>query len=104
MNRVLLIGGTGTVGSQVAAQLSARGIPIRVLARNPEAVSFPPQVELVRGDLTQPETLDRGLDGIDTVFLVWIAPPSAVVPTLDRILKHIRRIVFLSAPLKTPHP
>jgi len=104
MNRILLIGGTGTVGRQVASQLNERGVPVRVLARNPEAASFPPQVELVRGDLTHPETLDTGLDGIDTVFLVWVAPPVAVVPALDRILNKARRIVFLSAPLKTPHP
>ena len=58
----------------------------------------------MRGDLTLPETLDACLDGIDTVFLVWTAPPAAVAPALERIAKHARRIVFLSAPLKTPHP
>ena len=31
-------------------------------------------------------------------------PPAAVAPALERITKHARRIVFLSAPLKTPHP
>jgi len=104
MNRILLIGGTGTVGYQVVAQLSERGVPIRVLGRNPEAVSFPLQAEFVRGDLTRPETLDAGLVDIDTVFLVWVAPPVAVVPALEKILRRTRRIVFLSAPLKTPHP
>jgi uncharacterized protein YbjT (DUF2867 family) len=44
------------------------------------------------------------LSGVDTVFLVWTAPPFAAAPALDRIAKHARRIVFLSAPLKTPHP
>ena len=104
MNPILIIGGTGTVGRQVAYQLSERGVPIRVLARNLEALSFSRQAEFVRGDLTQPETLDAGLDGIETVFLVWVAPPVAVVPALERVLRKIRRIVFLSAPLKTPHP
>src|SRR5215475_14089504 len=99
MNRILLIGGTGTVGRQVASQLNERGVPVRVLARNPEAASFPPQVELVRRDLTHPETLDTGLDGIDTVFLVWAATPVAVVSALEKILQRPRRIVFLSAPL-----
>jgi len=41
---------------------------------------------------------------IDTVFLVWVAPPAAVTGALERIAKHARRIVFLTAPLKTPHP
>jgi uncharacterized protein YbjT (DUF2867 family) len=35
---------------------------------------------------------------------VWTAPASAVVPALDRIAREARRIVLLSAPLKTPHP
>jgi uncharacterized protein YbjT (DUF2867 family) len=48
--------------------------------------------------------LDGCLDSVDTVFLVWTAPPTAVAPCLERIAKHARRIVFLSAPLKTPHP
>src|SRR5262249_20259875 len=58
----------------------------------------------VRGDLTRPETLEACLDGIDTVFLVWVAPPPTVAPALERIARRARRIVFLSAPLKTPHP
>ena len=58
----------------------------------------------MRGDLTCPDTLDACLAGIDTVFLVWTAPAAAVGPALARIAKHARRIVFLSAPLKTAHP
>ena len=58
----------------------------------------------MRGDLTLPETLDSCLDSIDAVFLVWTAPPAAVAPALERIAKHARRIVFLSAPIKTAHP
>ena len=104
MNRILVIGGTGTVGRQVVSRLVASGAQVRALARNPGAADFPAQVELVRGDLTLPETLDGCFDGIDTVFLVWTAPPAAVAPALERIAKHARRIVYLSAPLKTAHP
>ena len=59
---------------------------------------------MVRGDLTVPETLDQCLDGIDTVFLVWVAAADAVELALKRMAKRPRRIVFLSAPLKTAHP
>ena len=38
------------------------------------------------------------------MFLVWVAPAEAVAPALERIAKRVRRIVFLSAPLKTAHP
>jgi uncharacterized protein YbjT (DUF2867 family) len=104
MNRILVIGGTGTVGRQVVFRLEAMGAQVRALLRNPAAAQLPPQVEVLRGDLTLPETLDSCLEGIDKVFLVWTAPAAAVAPALERIAKHARRIVFLSAPLKTAHP
>jgi len=104
MNPILVIGATGTVGRQVVFQLIAAGSPVRAMARNPEAANLPPQVQVVRGDLTVPETLDACLDGADAVFLVWTAPPPAVAPALQRITQRARRIVYLSAPLKTPHP
>jgi uncharacterized protein YbjT (DUF2867 family) len=44
------------------------------------------------------------LDGVDAVFLVWTAPPATVALSLERIAKYVRRIVFLSAPLKSRHP
>jgi len=104
MNRVLVIGSTGRVGREVVTQLRSRDAKITALARNPAAADFSSQVEVVRGDLTVPESLDAHLHSIDAVFLVWTAPPATVAPVLQRIEKHARRIVFLSAPLKTPHP
>jgi uncharacterized protein YbjT (DUF2867 family) len=58
----------------------------------------------VRGDLTIPDTLDRPLDDVDAVFLVWVAPRSAARPAIERILKRVQRIVFLSSPHRTAHP
>jgi uncharacterized protein YbjT (DUF2867 family) len=104
MNRVLVIGGTGNVGRHVVDQLEAAGARFRVMTRNPDAAGLPSGMEVVRGDLTVPETLDPSLDGIETVFLVWVAPPAAAPGALERIAAHARRIVFLTAPLKTPHP
>jgi len=104
MNPILVIGATGTVGRQVVSQLIAAGSPVRAMTRNPDAAKLPPQVQIVRGDLTVPETLDACLDNTDAVFLVWTALPSAVAPALQRITQRARRIVYLSAPLKTPHP
>jgi uncharacterized protein YbjT (DUF2867 family) len=104
MNRILVIGGTGNVGRQVIDQLSARGTRFRAVTRNPDAIGWPPQVEVMRGDLTVPETLDPCLEDVDTVFLIWVAPMAAAAAALERISNHARRIVFLTAPLKTPHP
>ena len=104
MNRILVIGGTGTVGGAVLSKLTAMGAQVRALVRNPGAARLSSQVEVVRGDLTLPETLDGCLKGIDSVFLVWTAPAAAAAPALERIAKHARRIVLLSAPIKTAHP
>jgi uncharacterized protein YbjT (DUF2867 family) len=104
MNRILVIGATGNVGRHVVSQLAARGAQFRAMTRNPDAAGLPPQVEVVYGDVMVPETLDRCLHEIDTVFLVWVARRDAVKGALERIAQHARRIVFLTAPLKTPHP
>jgi uncharacterized protein YbjT (DUF2867 family) len=104
MNRILIIGATGNVGRQVLSQLLATGVRVRALARNPHTAGLPPHVDVVRGDLTLAGTLDECLDGVDAVFLVWCAPPAAVAPALERIVRQTRRIVFLSSPHKTAHP
>jgi uncharacterized protein YbjT (DUF2867 family) len=104
MNRILVIGGTGNVGRHVVDQLRATGAQFRVMTRDPDAAGFPSQVKVVRGDLTLPETLRPCLEDVDTVFLVWVAAPTAAAGALERIARNARRIVFLTAPLKTPHP
>ena len=103
-NRILIIGATGNIGRHVVSQLAATGVQIRALARNPSTAALPPQVDVRRADLTIPKTLDTCLDGIDTVFMVWVSPADTFAPVLDRIAKYARRIVFLSAPIKTAHP
>jgi uncharacterized protein YbjT (DUF2867 family) len=104
VNRVLIIGATGNVGREVVSQLAGRDVLVRALTRNPEAARFPEQVEVVGGDLAVPDSLHAGLEGVDTVFLVWTAPSDAVAPAIKRIGEYARRIVFLSSPHKTPHP
>jgi uncharacterized protein YbjT (DUF2867 family) len=104
VNRILVIGATGNVGREVVSQLAARGAPVRAVSRNPDAVHLPPRIEVVRGDLTRPETLDGCLDDVGAVFLIWTAPPDTVAPAVERIAKQARRIVFLSSPHKTAHP
>jgi len=103
MNRVLVIGATGRVGRQVVNQLP-QDLQIRALVRNPQTANLPPHVEVFRGDLTAPETLDAALSGNEAVFLVWTAPPATIAAVIERIAKHSRRVVFLSAPHQTPHP
>jgi len=104
MKRILVIGATGGVGRQVISQLIAANVRVRALTRSPDTANLPDQVEIVRGDLTIPDTLDRSMDDVDAIFLVWTAPATAFAPALARIVKHVQRVVFLSAPHKIAHP
>ena len=101
--RVLVVGATGRIGREVLAQLPRSEVRIRALVRNPGTAALPPDVEAALGDLTRPETLERCLDGVDAVFLVWTAPLAAAGPALERITARAKRVVFLSSPYKTTH-
>jgi uncharacterized protein YbjT (DUF2867 family) len=62
---VAVVGGTGTVGSLVVADLLGRGERVAVLSRN--AAGVPAGAEHRRVDLTSGEGLDLGLDGVRAV-------------------------------------
>ena len=84
LSPVLVTGATGRVGRLVIDQLVGAGVPVRALTHRPEAAArLPENVEVVTGDLTEPESLDAGLRGIGAVFLVWTVPP-ATAPVNDR--------------------
>jgi uncharacterized protein YbjT (DUF2867 family) len=74
------------------------------MSRNPSSPNLPGDLEVVRGDLSVPDTLDACLDGVDSVFLVWISPLAAAAPALEKIRAYARQIVLLTSPHRTPHP
>jgi uncharacterized protein YbjT (DUF2867 family) len=108
MNRLLVTGATGTIGRQVVAQLLQHArhpsAEVRVMARRPERLTLPREVEVVPGDFTDPGTVERAAKDVDTVFLLWTASPEAVAPAIDALSRHARRTVFLTSPYQTPHP
>jgi uncharacterized protein YbjT (DUF2867 family) len=69
---ILVIGATGTVGSEVVRQLVATGERPRALVRDPATAhqQLGDQVEHVVGDLDRPETIAAALAGVDRVFLL----------------------------------
>jgi uncharacterized protein YbjT (DUF2867 family) len=101
---ILVTGATGRVGRIVVDQLLAAGLPVRALTRNPAAAKLPAAVDVVAGDLTVPESLDAALRDVRAVFLVWTAPPATAPALIERLAAHVRRVVFLSSPHRTPHP
>ncbi|MBA3264155.1 MAG: NAD-dependent epimerase/dehydratase family protein [Thermoleophilaceae bacterium] len=68
--RALVTGATGKVGHGVARALVERGDEVRVLARDPGVASslLPPGVEPVRGDVTDPASVERAVAGCELVF------------------------------------
>jgi uncharacterized protein YbjT (DUF2867 family) len=102
---VLVTGATGRVGRVVVDLLVDAGVPVRALTHRSEAAStLPPEVDVVTGDLTVPESLDAALRGASAVFLVWTAPPTTARGVVERLAAHTQRVVFLSSPHQTPHP
>lgn len=70
MSRALVTGATGKVGGAVARGLLERGDEVRALVRDPSKAAglLPTGVELVRGDVTEPETVAAAVEGCDLVF------------------------------------
>ena len=68
--KVLVIGGTGQVGSNVAVELLKRGAAVRVLARDKESKAAPAGAEVAVGDLLNPESIRSALHGVDKLFLL----------------------------------
>ena len=66
---ILLIGATGSVGQHVITVAREAKHHIRALSRNPsELRDMPSDVEVVKGDLTRPETLTECVDKIDAII------------------------------------
>ena len=70
MDRILVAGATGQLGSRIVAQLRAAQRPVRALVRNPDRARPLAQLgaELVQGDLLDPASLRRACDGATHVI------------------------------------
>jgi uncharacterized protein YbjT (DUF2867 family) len=76
---ILVTGATGLNGKELLRLLSARGIAVRALVRNParaEAIAALPNVEIVQGDMARPETLAEALHDVDRAMLISSSDPS----------------------------
>jgi farnesol dehydrogenase len=81
--KVLLTGGTGFLGRNVARSLAARGHELRVLARETSDLEgLPAEAAIVRGDVTDVESLKQAAEGCDALVhlaalvKVWVPDPE----------------------------
>jgi len=100
--KILITAATGNVGPHAAAWLVEAGIPARalVLDDDPAVGKLPENVEICRGDLTDPDTLDAALDGVSGVFWMWpffTLSTETAPAVLAKIEKQAPRIAFVSS-------
>ena len=82
--RALVTGATGKVGHSIARTLLERGDEVSVLVRNPARASsqLPPGVQAIRGDVTEPASVEKAAAGCELVFNAmglpeqWFADPD----------------------------
>lgn len=78
---ILVTGATGGIGRLVVDALIRRGATnVRALTVNPHRAQLPPEVEVARGYVGKPETLEGALDGVDRMYLAPV--PETVAQAL----------------------
>ncbi|MBZ5761658.1 MULTISPECIES: NmrA/HSCARG family protein [Rhizobium] len=97
---IFVVGSTGNIGRQVVAGLAARGADVHALARDPAKAKFPAGVTVIKGDLTDIDTMRAALAGVSTLFLLNAVTPDEVTQALITLNlardAGIERIVYLS--------
>src|SRR3954466_10174622 len=119
---ILLTGGSGYVGGRLIPLLERQGVRLRCLARSPEKMRprVQPGTEIVQGDVLDPASLDKVLQGVHTAYyLVHLMSGSKDFEKQDRQAAlnfagaarkaDVRRIIYLGglgddgAPDLSPH-
>lgn len=81
MKPVLITGGAGSVGRQLAGMLLADNIPVRIFDlpfMDFEGLEGESNVEIFKGDITDPESVKKAVDGVRCVLhLAAILPPNS---------------------------
>jgi uncharacterized protein YbjT (DUF2867 family) len=77
---ILITGATGRVGGAAITHMRSKGLPVRALLRHPEkaAALSGLGVEPVVGDLAQPRSLEKALEGVTAALLVSPLDPHQV--------------------------
>jgi uncharacterized protein YbjT (DUF2867 family) len=99
--KVLVIGGTGTVGSPTVTQLLKKGTDVRVMTSKEENLQkLPDGVEGIVGNLNDEDSLKKVFDGVDRVFIITPVSPTETEEGLAAVnaarKAEVKRIVYMS--------
>jgi uncharacterized protein YbjT (DUF2867 family) len=85
---ILVTGGTGFVGPKVVHALRGEEQPVRVLARRPEKHDRLRTwgCEVIAGDVTDPESLRRAVEGCEAVVHLVGLPPFSDPKAIERVM------------------
>src|SRR5690242_18906401 len=68
LGRVLVTGGSGFVGANLVTELLDRGHHVRSFDRASSPLPAHPRLEVLEGDICDPQTVAAAVEGVDTVF------------------------------------
>lgn len=96
-----MLGGTGTVGSQVVAELTRRNADVHVLTRHPEkAAALPSGARAVAGDVLEPATVRSAFRDMDGIFLLnpvsTTESHEGLMAVSGARLAGVKRLVYMS--------
>jgi uncharacterized protein YbjT (DUF2867 family) len=98
MTTILVIGATGTVGRALTDELLTAGVAVLALVRDPSAAELPAAVEVVRGDLADPASIDgRRRRCVPAVAVYRAGVGDELAADVAQRLARTGRIVYLSA-------
>ncbi|MCR1000654.1 SDR family oxidoreductase [Serratia rubidaea] len=86
MNKILIIGATGSIGKHVVNQAIKRGVRTKALVRNLDSARemLPAAAELIYGDATDPSVLVKAIENVDGIILTHSAHrPEAAIEAVD---------------------
>jgi uncharacterized protein YbjT (DUF2867 family) len=97
----LVIGGTGTVGTQVVLALVAAGQRVRVMTRSADKLgTLPREAEGVTANLEEPATLPPSFEGVDGVFFLNALAQNETEQGLAAVRAateaRVKRLVYMS--------
>jgi nucleoside-diphosphate-sugar epimerase len=98
--RVLFIGGSGIISSACSSLAVERGIDLYVLNRGRSTDRpLPAQATVLQGDVRDPKSLSKALDGLDFDAVVdWVAfTPEHVQADIELFRGRTRQYVFISS-------